>query len=159
MLSFTIEGSKISRMSSPHRRPQIYLSNSAFTIDVEGSWRSDGHDQSRGRLGEQTLRPVQKKKGSERFRTLMSEADIDYRFDPMAEIHCFFVQLPSRTKIDDLEFLRDFILKLQRTVEVPVIEYDGEPQKFSIVLTAVDEENVHSVKRKKRDLEEGGESD
>lgn len=98
-----------------------------------------------------------KKKGSERFRELMSEAEIVYRFDPMAEVHCFFVQMPTKTEMEELEFLKDFILKLHKGAKVPVIEFNDEPQKFTIVLTAESEKDIHEMRKEKR--EKGGEEE
>ncbi len=84
-----------------------------------------------------------RKRDAQRFRDLMARAEVNYWFDAIREIHTFYLKFPKSTKAEDLEFLRDFMLKVQKGAKVPVIEYDGEPQKYTIVLTADEEEDAH----------------
>ncbi len=90
-----------------------------------------------------------RKKDAARFRELMSKADLRYFFDAIPEVHAFHLQFPASVEIEDLEFFRDFILKLEKAAKVPVIEFDGEPQKYTVVLTSETEDDVHKgIKRK-----------
>lgn len=91
-----------------------------------------------------------RKKDSEKFREMFSKADLRYCFDAIREVHMFYLQFPRKVKIEDLEFVRDFILKLEKAAKVPVIEYDGEAQKYSVVLSSDVETDLYEQWRKKK---------
>ncbi len=90
-----------------------------------------------------------RKKDSERFRELFAKADLRYYFDTIREVHMFYLQFPRKVKVEELEFVRDFILKLEKGAKVPVIEFDGEPQKYSVVLSSDVETDLYEKWRKK----------
>lgn len=89
-----------------------------------------------------------RKKDADKFRELFSKADLRYYFDTIREVHMFYLQFPRKVKVEDLEFVRDFILKLEKAAKAPVIEYDGEAQKYSVVLSSDTETDLYEKWRK-----------
>ena len=67
-----------------------------------------------------------RKKDAPKFRELLSKANIRYYFDTIREVHVFYVRFPSDVEMSDLEFFRDFIVKLEKSSKIPVVEYEGE---------------------------------
>lgn len=97
-----------------------------------------------------------KKKGSERFISLLSKGEVRYWFDTIEEIHSFSVVFPEDVSGEDLQFMKDFILKVHKSAKVPVIEYEGTPQRATIILTSEMDKDVHkdSLHNKRQDQEE-----
>ena len=96
----------------------------------------------------------QRKKDSPRFRELLARANVRYYFDTIREVHMFYLQFPTKTKVEELEFARDFILKLHKDAKVPVVEFDGEPQRFSIVLSSDEQVDDHKKRNNWWEMEE-----
>jgi hypothetical protein len=92
---------------------------------------------------ERLLELSTRKKDAPKFRDILAKAEITYWFDAIREIHTFFLRFPTKTKTDDMAFVRDYILKLHKVAKVPVIEFRDEPQKFTVVLTAEKEVEAH----------------
>ncbi len=67
----------------------------------------------------------------------------------------FYLQFPSDVSIDDLEFMKGFVLKLHKAAKVPVVEFEGEPQRSSIVLTSDEPVDNH---KKRNNWWEAGEA-
>lgn len=84
-----------------------------------------------------------RKKDAPKFRKLLDSADIRYYFDTVREVHVFYIKLPLDTEFPDLEFFRDFIVKLEKSAKVPTIEYDGVKQTHVTIISADEEKDDH----------------
>jgi hypothetical protein len=88
----------------------------------------------------------QRRKDGPRFRELLSKADRRYYFDTIREVHMFYLRFPTSVTLDDLEFMKQFIMKLYAAAKAPVVEYDEEPQRSSVAMTS--EEDVDDHKKR-----------
>jgi hypothetical protein len=84
-----------------------------------------------------------RRKNKERFIELLESADVNYWFDAAKEVHAFYIKFPESIGPDDLQFFKEFIEKIRSSLKVPVIEVDGIPQEYRIVLTSEEEEDVY----------------
>jgi hypothetical protein len=92
----------------------------------------------------------QRRKDAPRFRDLLGQADIRYYFDTIREVHMFRLQLPPEVTLEELEFMKEFIMRLYKAAKVPVVEFDGQAQLSSVVLSSDEEEDVYRMKRDSR---------
>jgi hypothetical protein len=97
---------------------------------------------------EQVVLLSKKKIGRDRFLRVIDTADVNHWFDAQEELHVLYVQFPVETKAEDLQFFKDFVVKVMKGVSEPVIEYNGIPQRFTIVMTSEEEEHVYQSVRK-----------
>ncbi|MBI0583017.1 MAG: hypothetical protein ISF22_02185 [Methanomassiliicoccus sp.] len=88
----------------------------------------------------------QRRKESPRFRELLAMADIRYFFDTIREIHVFYLRFPPSVSMDDLEFIKSFIMKLHAAAKAPLVEFDGESQRASVAMTS--EEDIDDHKKR-----------
>lgn len=100
-------------------------------IQAEETWKS------------RILELSRRKKGRPRFLKMFEEADVRYWFNTVEEIHVFFIKLPPSYGPEDVEFMKDFITKVIRSSDDPVIEFAGEPLKYTVVITSEEEEDVY----------------
>lgn len=84
-----------------------------------------------------------RKKDAPKFRELLSKANVRYYFDTVREVHVFYVRFPYDVKLADLEFFRDFIIKLEKSSKTPVVEYDGESQVHTTIISSDEEKDDH----------------
>ncbi|MEM2943448.1 MAG: hypothetical protein QXN93_03500 [Methanomassiliicoccales archaeon] len=96
---------------------------------------------------ERLIELSKRKKDREKFVKLLATAEIDYWFDSSREIHAFYVKFPENTDSKDLQFFKDFIDKIRKSAKFPMVEMDGKPQEYRIVLTSSEEEDVYKEKR------------
>lgn len=89
----------------------------------------------------------QRRKDAPRFRDLLGQADIRYYFDTIREVHMFRLQLPPEVTLEELEFMKEFIMRLYKAAKVPVVEFDGQAQISSVVLSSDEEEDTYRMKR------------
>lgn len=87
-----------------------------------------------------------RRKNRERFIELLESADVNYWFDAAKEVHAFYIRFQENIGPEDLQFFKEFIEKVHHSLKVPVIEIDGVPQEFRIVLTSEEEEDVYRRK-------------
>lgn len=85
----------------------------------------------------------QRRKDGPRFRELLEKADRRYFFDTIREIHVFYLKFPPSVTMEDLEFMKQFIMKLHAAAKAPVVEFDGEPQRASVAMTSEEDVEVH----------------
>jgi hypothetical protein len=85
----------------------------------------------------------QRRKDAPRFRELLDKADKRYYFDTIREVHMFYLKFPSSVTLEDLEFVKQFIMKLYAAAKVPVVEFDGEAQLSSVAMTSEEEVDDH----------------
>lgn len=95
-----------------------------------------------------------RRKDRERFQKLMGQANLRYYFDAIREIHTFMLRFPPSVPVEDLAFLRDFILKLHSAAKAPVVEFEEDPQKFTIVFTSDEDVDDHKKRNKWWETEE-----
>jgi hypothetical protein len=77
-----------------------------------------------------------RRKDAGKFKELLSMAEIRYYFDTIREVHMFYLQFPENVSMEALEFMKEFVLKLHKAANTPVVEYDGEAQLASVVFSA-----------------------
>jgi hypothetical protein len=110
-------------------------------------WRVLGVETSILKAGQvwkdRVLQLSKRKKGRERFLQILDRADVNHWFDAQEELHVLYVQFPKNIEADDLKLFKDFVVKVMKGVPEPVIEYNGIPQRFTIVMTSEEEEDVY----------------
>jgi len=99
---------------------------------------------------ERLIELSKRKKQRQRFLDIVADVDLSYVFDPMREISVFRFDLPSKYSPEDLEFLKEFVQRVLKAAKMPVIEYEGVPQRYAIVLNAEKEEDDYEFRRKHR---------
>jgi hypothetical protein len=114
---------------------------------VVGMWKALGMETVPVAIGdvwqERLIELSKRRKGAPRFRKLMGQADFRYFHDAIRDVHTFFFRFDPATPMEDLEFLRDYILELHELSEDPVVSFADVPQKFTVVLTADEEVDDH----------------
>ena len=99
---------------------------------------------------ERLIELSKRKKQRQRFLDIVADVDLSYVFDPMREISVFRFDLPSKYSPEDLEFLKEFVQRVLKAAKMPVIEYEGVPQRYAIVLNAEKEEDDYDFRRRHR---------
>jgi hypothetical protein len=99
----------------------------------------------------------QRRKDAPKFKALLAKANIRYYFDTIREVHMFYLQFPSDVSVEDLEFMRGFVLKLHKAAKVPVVEFEGEAQLSSIVLSSDEPADDHKKRNNWWETGEGKE--
>lgn len=84
-----------------------------------------------------------RRKDGPRFRELFEKAERRYFFDTIREIHVFYLRFPPTVTREDLEFVKEFIVKLHAAAKAPIVEFDGEPQLASVALTSEEDVDAH----------------
>lgn len=84
-----------------------------------------------------------RKKDAPKFRELLSKANVRYYFDTIREVHVFYVRFPYDVELPDLEFFRDFIVKIEKSSKLPIVEYDGESQVHTTIISSDEEQDDH----------------
>ncbi|HOK27610.1 MAG TPA: hypothetical protein PLI21_01125, partial [Methanomassiliicoccaceae archaeon] len=74
-----------------------------------------------------------RRKNSPRFRKLLEQADLRYYHDAIRDIHTFVLKFDPSTDMDELEFLKDYILKLHDLSDDPVVTFKDEPQRYTVI--------------------------
>ena len=105
-------------------------------------------------LGEETVIPKmgdvwvermvqlsRRRKDKDRFIKTIQEADVRYVFDAIREVNTFLVTLPPKCGHEDLEFMRAYVNRVDKSLKFPVVEYEGFPQKYTIIFTSQVEED------------------
>lgn len=121
------------------------LGEETIMINADGVWAT--------RLVELSKR----RKDAPKFTELLAKANIRYYFDTIREVHMFYLQFPSDVSVDDLEFMKEFVLKLHKAAKVPVVEFDGESQRSSIVLSSDEPVDDHKKRNNWWEMGEGKE--
>lgn len=98
---------------------------------------------------EDQLIALAKKKGDgEKFLKLMQKASIAYRFDTIRELHVFNVELPPKTSMKDMEYMRDYIQSLRKAARAPMVSLEGKEQKSTVVISAEPQVNEYEERQK-----------
>ena len=99
---------------------------------------------------DQLISLSQRRKDAPHFRELLGQANIRYYFDTIREVHMFRLQLPPEVTLEELEFMKEFIQRLYKAAKVPVVEFDGQAQLSSVILSSDEEEDVYKTKKGRR---------
>ncbi len=102
---------------------------------------------------DQLIERSRRKRGRDRFLAIMKGASFNYWFDAIKEIHVLLIQLPRKTKREDIDFLGDFITRVHKGAKIPVIAFDGRPQRFSLIITSETPKDDYEARRKRRSAE------
>jgi hypothetical protein len=92
-----------------------------------------------------------RRKDKERFLKLLEKAEPSYFFDTWKEIHVFMYRFPKDVTAEDLEFVKAMIDRIIKSSKDNVVELEGQPQVFSIVLTAAEDTDLYKYRRENRD--------
>jgi len=98
---------------------------------------------------EQLIELSRRKKGRPKFLEIMEDVTVEYFFDAIEEVHVFDLHLPESYGLEDLEFLRDFIVKTIKSSDEPVISLFDEPQRYTVVISSEEEEDHYRGMRKR----------
>lgn len=96
----------------------------------------------------QIIELSRRKKGRPRFLEMMEAAEISYWFNGIEEIHVFYVDLPYKYGPDDIEFMKNFVIKIIKGIDEPVISLFDEPQRYTVVITSESEKDVYRGMKK-----------
>ena len=91
-----------------------------------------------------------KKKGREKFIALIGEGEMRVVLDGPRETWMFIINLPSKTKRADLEFLASYLQMLDKVAKKPLMELDGVAQKVSIVVTTEEYGDDYDIRKNLR---------
>jgi hypothetical protein len=91
-----------------------------------------------------------RKKDRERFLEMIDDSDIRYVLDAIREVHMFMVYLPTKYSREDLVFFKEFVIKITKSIKMPTLEYNGTAQTHGVVITAQEDEDEYSERRKNR---------
>jgi hypothetical protein len=114
-------------------------------------------------LGEETVIPKmgdvwvermvqlsKRRKDKDRFIKTILEADVRYVFDAVREVNTFVVTLPPKYRHEDLEFMRAYVGRVDKSLKFPVVEYEGVAQKYTIIFTSEVEEDDYKLRKRRR---------
>jgi hypothetical protein len=97
---------------------------------------------------QQIIELSRRKKGRPRFMEMVEDTEVSHWFDGIEEIHVFYVELPERYGPEDVDFLKDFIIKIIKSSNDPVISLFDEPQKYTVIITSEREKDVYRGMKK-----------
>lgn len=92
---------------------------------------------------DQLIELSRRKKGRPRFMEMIKKAEVSYHFDSARNLHVFQVQLPERYGPEDVDFMKDFVLKVIKSTKEPAISLLGKPQKYTVIITSEIEKDVY----------------
>ncbi len=122
---------------------------------MDGMWKVLGKEAvpvTVGYVWKERLEELSKRrKNSPRFRKLLEQADLRYYHDAIRDIHTFVLKFDPSTDMDELEFLKDYILKLHDLSDDPVVTFKDEPQRYTVIFTAEEEEDHYAMRRAQRE--------
>ncbi|HUL39315.1 MAG TPA: hypothetical protein VLU38_03400 [Methanomassiliicoccales archaeon] len=117
-------------------------------------WKVLGEETVIPKMGEVwTERMVQlskRRKDKDRFISTLRDADVRYLFDSVREVNTFVVTLPPKYGHEDLEFMRAYVKRVDKSLKEPVVEYEGVPQKYTIIFTSDVEEDDYQWRKEHR---------
>ncbi|MCU0860848.1 MAG: hypothetical protein MUE65_00830 [Methanomassiliicoccales archaeon] len=114
-------------------------------------------------LGEETVIPMmadvwvkrmvelsKRRKEGSRFVKMIEDADVRYVFDAVREVNSFIIQMPPKYGKEDLEFMRAYVQRVNKGIKFPVVELEGQEQRFAVVITSEAEEDDYAWRRSHR---------
>jgi hypothetical protein len=87
-----------------------------------------------------------RRKDRSRFLTLLDQAETSHYLDVHQRMHVFRMTLPTSCTVDDINFLKNFIQRIIKSVEYPMVDLDGEEQRATVVITADEPEDEHKTR-------------
>jgi hypothetical protein len=99
---------------------------------------------------ERMVQLSKRRKDKDRFIKIIKEADVRYVFDSIREVNTFIINLPSKYGHEDLEFMRAYVNRVDKSLKFPVVEYEGVPQRYSIIFTSDKEDDDYQWRKEHR---------
>ncbi|MBM4237198.1 MAG: hypothetical protein FJ151_01785 [Euryarchaeota archaeon] len=90
------------------------------------------------------------RKGRREFLSMLEKADISYWFDAVKEVHAFYVKFPDEVTSEELRRFEKSVTGILSRVSFPVVELEGVAQRYAVVMTAEEEENLPGPRRAER---------
>lgn len=84
-----------------------------------------------------------RRKDRDRFLKLLDQAEIRHYLDIHQKLHVFKMDLPSNCTAEDVEFLKNFVQRIVKSVEYPMVDLDGEEQRAALIITAEEPADEH----------------
>ncbi len=91
-----------------------------------------------------------RRKEREKFQKLLREGEARHLFDSSRDIHVFIIELPEKVETQDIQFMADYITKLQKAAKKPLIEFDGVPQPHAVIITSEPKQDDYETRKKRR---------
>ncbi|MCE5297069.1 MAG: hypothetical protein LLG16_08215 [Euryarchaeota archaeon] len=91
-----------------------------------------------------------KKEDGKRFLAMFHEAEITYKFDTIRELHIFMVEMPPKTSMKDLEYMKEYIQSLRRSARSPMVSLEGKEQKSTVVISANEDVNEYALRHQEK---------
>ena len=86
--------------------------------------------------------------GDERFKELMSKAEVKHLFNGSTETHNFMIEVPKDYTPDDIQMMADMILSIAKdNMEMPFISLDDNYQKCQVVINNDEEPELLGLNR------------
>ena len=114
-------------------------------------------------LGEETVIPKmgdvwvermvqlsRRRKDKDRFIKTLQDAEVRYVYDVIREVNTFVVTLPPKYGHKDLEFMRAYTSRVDKSLKFPVVEYQGAAQRYSIIFTSDEDEDDYKWRKEHR---------
>jgi hypothetical protein len=99
---------------------------------------------------ERMVQLSKRRKDRDRFIATLREADVRYVFDAVREVNTFVATLPPKYGHEDLEFMRAYVNRMDKSLKYPVVEYEGVEQRYSIIFTSEVEEDDYKSRKQRR---------
>jgi hypothetical protein len=86
--------------------------------------------------------------GDERFKELMSKAEVKHLFNGSTETHNLMIEVPKDYTPDDIQMMADMILSIAKdNMEMPFISLDDNYQKCQVVINNDEEPELLGLNR------------
>ncbi len=82
------------------------------------------------------------RKGKREFLSMLEKAEVTYWFDAVKEIHAFYVKFPDEITSEELRRFKKSVTGILSGISFPVVEWEGAAQRFAVVMTAEEEEDL-----------------
>ncbi len=106
------------------------LGKEAIYIDIPTTWK------------EKMLELAQDDDKGKKFKEIISVSEVEYLFNPQTLEHTFFIRLSDDVSPEDIQTLADATLDILKPLEIPVVEIEGDRQRYQVVITNYHEPEI-----------------
>lgn len=106
------------------------LGKEAIYIDIPVTWK------------ERMLELMADDEKGKKFKEIVSKSKVEYLFNAQTEEHTFFIRLEDDISPEDIQDMADATLALLKTLEIPVIEVEGNRQRYQVIITNYHEPEI-----------------
>ncbi|MBE6528959.1 MAG: hypothetical protein E7Z64_07410 [Thermoplasmata archaeon] len=106
------------------------LGKEAIYIDIPVTWK------------ERMLELMTDDEKGKKFKEIVSKSKVEYLFNAQTEEHTFFIRLEDDISPEDIQDMADATLALLKTLEIPVIEVEGNRQRYQVIITNYHEPEI-----------------